>query len=335
MYIVAETLDDLLRQVVAKLVASKVRTNPTRGAASELSGVLLKLKNPRARLSRTESRPLLFGCLGELLWYLAGSNNLDFIAYYLDKYRQNSDDGRTLHGAYGTRLHDRRRSINQIENVLRLLRTNPDSRRAVIQLFDAADIARKKPYKEVPCTCTLQFLIRGNRLQMITNMRSNDVFLGFPHDVFAFTMIQEIIARALNVDVGEYKHAVGSLHLYEKDKKKALQLLNEGWQTTKIAMPPMTTGDPFPAMRKVLNAERSIRLNRGVKLDEIGLDCYWADIVRLLQIYWHFRKNNSRKIRQLKAAMNTHVYDTYIDKKRRTAERRGAEQTPAQADLFS
>src|SRR6185437_7879018 len=262
MYASAKTLDDLLMRVIATILKSKSRTKPSRGAATESTGALLKITNPRARLSRTEGRGLLFSCLGELLWYLAKSNSVQFISYYVPKYSEESDDGRTVHGGYGPRLFNMR-GINQIQNVISLLKERPDSRRAVIQLFDAADIARQ--HKDVPCTCTLQFMRRGQRLHMFTTMRSNDAFMGLPHDVFAFTMLQEIIARTLGVELGEYSHAVGSLHLYDVHRKRAQRLIKEGWQTTRLAMPPMPLGDPWPSVRKVLEAERAIR--RGRKID--------------------------------------------------------------------
>src|ERR1700690_496760 len=90
--------------------------------------------------------------------------------------------------------------INQFENVLNLLKELPTSRRAVIQVFDAADNASGH-LKDVPCTCTLQFMIRSRRLHMITYMRSNDAFWGLPHDVFAFTMLQEYVARTIGVEL--------------------------------------------------------------------------------------------------------------------------------------
>src|SRR5450759_4353018 len=122
--------------------------------------------------------------------------------------------------------------IRQIDNVINLLKKKSESRQAVIQLFDASDIV--EVHKDIPCTCTLQFLIRQRRLNMITNMRSNDAFLGLPHDIFAFTMLQEIIARTLGVEMGTYKHAVGSLHLYDKNRNSAQQFLDEGWQLSLI-----------------------------------------------------------------------------------------------------
>ena len=83
MYILADSLDDLLAKVYRQLVKRGVRIVPTKGPAREIYGVLLKLSSPRVRLSRTESRGILFSCLGELLWILAGSNTLDFVEYYI------------------------------------------------------------------------------------------------------------------------------------------------------------------------------------------------------------------------------------------------------------
>lgn len=180
MYLTAATVDDLLRQVFGKLLKSPNVIRPSRGRARELAGVLLKLENPKARLSRTESKGKLFSALGELLWYLAKTNGLAFINYYLSAYAEESDDGETVYGGYGPRLFDMR-GHDQIANVIAGLRKSPDSRRAVIQLFDAADLAKRRV--EIPCTCTLQFMIRRRRLHMFTYMRSNDAYLGLPHDV--------------------------------------------------------------------------------------------------------------------------------------------------------
>lgn len=306
----AGTLDDLLRGLIPKLLKSKNYIKPSRGNATELLGVLLELTNPRARLSLTESKGRLSSCLGELLWYLAKSKNLQFITYYLSHYQKESDDGRTVYGGYGPRLFGMRR-INQVGNVIELLRKKRDSRRVVIQLFDAADIARK--HKEIPCTCTLQFMIRGHRLHMFTNMRSNDLFLGLPHDFFAFTMLQEIIARTLRVEIGTYKHAVGSLHLYEEHRSSARQYLKEGWQSTTAPMPHMPTANPWPSLRKVVKAERAIRSGQQITISPLRLHPYWQDLVRLLQIYRNFKQNESDQIRKLRARMSVHIYDSYID----------------------
>src|SRR5690606_4963573 len=122
--------------------------------------------------------------------YLSKSNNLDFIKYYIPPYHKASDDKVTIHGGYGPRLFNMNGHINQVDNIINLLKTNPSSRRAVIQLFDAEDLLNY--HSDIPCTNTLQFTIRDDKLIMMTSMRSNDAFLGLPHDIFCFTMLQEI-----------------------------------------------------------------------------------------------------------------------------------------------
>jgi len=324
MYITEETLDDLLRAVLSKLLKSRNRIQPTKGSATELTGVLLKITKPRARLSQTEMKGTLFSCLGELLWYLAKTNKLGFISYYLKSYKKYSDDGKTLYGGYGPRMFNMR-GKNQVANVIARLRKKPYSRQAVIQLFDASDIV--KEHKDVPCTCSMQFMIRRRRLHMFIYMRSNDAFLGLPHDVFAFTMLQEIIARSLGVALGTYNHAVGSLHLYKKDRHDARQYLNEGWQPT-TTMPPMPAASPWSSIRRVVIAERAIRCGRKINISELRLDGYWSDLVRLLQIYWHFKKKEGNQIARLKSKMSVRLYDPYIEGKRKTADRQTVKTHP-------
>ena len=74
----AETIDDLMRHSIKAILAHGVDITATKGPNRELMGVVLKLTNPRARLSRTETRGKLFSALGELCWYLDGSDQLEF-----------------------------------------------------------------------------------------------------------------------------------------------------------------------------------------------------------------------------------------------------------------
>lgn len=328
MYISAPTLDDLLRRVYKKLLVSKNHVKPSRGSIYEETGVLLEIKNPRARLSRTESRGNVFSCLGELLWYLAGTNDLEFIRYYIPRYYEDSEDGKTIFGGYGPRLFDMR-GQNQIENIVRTLKVNPSSRRAVIQLFDAADIATTR--REIPCTCTLQFMVRNRQLHMFTHMRSNDAYFGLPHDVFCFTMLQEIIARTLSVELGSYKHFVGSLHLYENKIEGANQYLDEGWQSSTISMPLMPDSDPWSAIKILLKAESDIRGNVRIDLAQLELDPYWADLVRLLQIFRHYKDKDASELARIKAEMSSPIYRTYIEKQQR--KHAATPQTQEQFDL--
>jgi thymidylate synthase len=322
-YFCGPTLDDVMRFVIERILSHGDQIHPTKGLATELAGVLLEITKPRARLSRTETRGKPFSCLGELCWYLAGVNDLKFIAYYIPAYREYAE-GNVIFGGYGPRLFGYR-DQNQVDNVINLLRGKPDSRQAVIQLFDAGDIVGA--HKDIPCTCTLQFMIRHNALHMITYMRSNDAFLGLPHDIFSFTMLQEIVARALFVELGTYKHTVGSLHLYDGDRDMAQQFLCEGWQSTKMQMPPMPLGDPWLAIQSLLEAETAIRNNDpfdSAALDD--LDPYWADLIRLLQVFRCSKNNDTNGIEELRRSMSSLIYHTFIDNRLNECQKRSGRQ---------
>lgn len=307
-----ETVDDLLRKVVELIQSSGSHIEASKGWCTEVTGILLELTNPLARLSRTETRGKLFSPLGELCWYLAQSKQADFIEYYLPRYKESAENGE-IPGAYGPRLFNWN-GIDQIANVTARLKQKPNTRRAAIQLFDAADIDVE--HNEVPCTCTLQFLLRGGNLNMIAYMRSNDAYIGLPHDIFCFTMLQEIVARQIPAQLGTYKHIVGSLHLYDDDRDRAQQFLNEGFQPTTLFMPSMPDGDPWPAINSLLEAERQIRAGQSLAETQLAqLDPYWADLIRLLLVFRANRKADVSRMKELRQAMASEYFRAFIDMK--------------------
>lgn len=284
MYVEESTIDDILNSVYKYLLEKGERVVSSKGPHIEIQGAFIKLLNPIARLSITQTRGIAISPIGELLWYLSGSNDLEFIKYYLSKYGDLSDDEKTLYGAYGPRLFSMHGGINQIFEVIKLLKRKKTTRKAVVQLYDAHDLINSKS-KDIPCTCTIQFLIRNNKLSMFTYMRSNDVYIGLCHDIFCFTMIQEIMANILKLELGHYNHFVSSLHLYENKIDMARQYLNEGFQSNKLIMPEMPSDKIIRNIKNVLNFEKEIRLNNEISLNIDLLPSYWKDIVLLLKIY--------------------------------------------------
>ena len=331
MHIRGETLDDLLHRVFTRILRTGHRVSATKGDNRELFGVLLELTRPLARLSRTEIKARLFSSLGELMWYLAGADDLSFIKYYVPTYDQFSDDGKIVWGAYGPRLFNMR-GVNQLAQVRDLLERKESSRRAVIQLFNAEDISHE--HADVPCTCMMQFMVRRGHLHMFVSMRSNDAYLGLPHDVFAFTMLQELLARDLGVGIGGYKHAVGSLHLYETNIDDARRYLDEGWQST-TPMMPMPKGDPWPAVNTLKQAEERLRRGCDIDISTLALDDYWKDLAKLLKIYALTRTRTPigilRKVVRLKNSMSSSFYDQYI---RRREKQLGSAAKPEQLTLI-
>lgn len=320
----ADSIDDLMRLVFRRLLsrrAGNFKVTSRKGNSTEVFGALLELTNPRARLGRSMGRARVFSPLGELMWYLAASNSLDFIQYYIRDYHEFSDDGCTLNGAYGPRIFsvERGKGANPLsdrwERMIETLKKRNGTRNALIQIFSNEDAARTT--NDVPCTCTLQFVIRDNSVSLHTHMRSNDAFLGLPHDIFSFTMLQEIAARELGVGLGSYLHSVASLHLYDDNEKldsrsRAQRYLDEGLHEI-VSMPPMPTGNPWPAIRQVLSAEHKIRGGSHDHKIEAGLDPYWADIIRLIKVYAMDKTGQPpNKLQELLADIVCPAYQLYI-----------------------
>ncbi len=308
MYRVAETLDDLLLKLYPALLKSRKRVATSRGDTIEVTGAMLKLSNPRARLSRSGSRGVLFSCIGELIWYLSGSGRLSGIEPYIKRYKDEVESDGRIHGAYGPRFFNWK-SINQIENITKALRANPSTRRAVIQLFDPLDINGTRK-KDVPCTCSIQFLIRKKVLEVVVYMRSNDACFGLPHDIFSFTMIQEIVARDLGIEVGSYIHTVGSLHLYEEQLQSVEAFIHEGWQQN-MPMPPMPIGSPWAEIKSLINQEKRIRSGNGKEnLEKLAF--YWRDLAILLKIFL----SDASISRSLTKKLHSRTYDSFINRRR-------------------
>lgn len=310
MEIAGEGLDEVLIDLYGKLLESTARNKGSRGDTIEMLAVALRIAKPRARLSRSENRGHPFSALGELLWYLSGSERLDFIEPYVWRYRNDAVDG-ILQGAYGPRLFRMRGELDQISNVTNLLTDRPTSRRAVIQLFNAEDIASE--HKEIPCTTTLQLHLRDGRLHMSVTLRSNDAYWGLPHDVFCFTMLQEMMARRLGAELGEYYQYVGSMHVYEKHLEPMQKYVIEGHQKT-IEMPSMPAGDPFKLVDALLEVEKQIRGGKKFIAADVFAEPYWADIVRLLQVFW--ATGQPARLDELAKEFASPIYKSYLDARR-------------------
>ncbi len=179
----------------------------------EIIGATTIIENPTRGIVQSDIRkmPMRYA-LGELLWYLSGSNKVSDISRYSSVWERLSDDGEHVNSAYGYRIFNQF-GFDQWEHVKDLLRKDPLSRQAVIHIKEP----NNQTTKDLPCTVSLQFFIRDNRLYLITYMRSNDLWMGFPYDVFSFTALQVKMAMELGVEVGEYMHIAGSLHLYKRN----------------------------------------------------------------------------------------------------------------------
>lgn len=312
MEFIGDGIDSVLHKLYLELAESGANNKGSRGDTVELLGVSLRILKPRARISRSENRGKPFSALGELLWYLSGSDKLAFIRPYVGQYDEDAVDG-VIEGAYGPRLLAMRGEIDQLTNIEKLLRSKPGSRRAVVQIFNAEDIAVH--HKEIPCTTTLQFHLRHDALHMSVTLRSNDAYWGLPHDVFCFTMIQEMMARRLGVNIGEYYQYVGSMHVYTDHFDHIREYVKEGVQQFS-EMPEMPEGNPFELVDQLLDIEQRLRSGEDVDAASEFSSPYWADITRLLQVFWAREwagATYAQRLRELRGELNAPAYRPYID----------------------
>ncbi|KHK95849.1 hypothetical protein LK09_17625 [Microbacterium mangrovi] len=299
-----DSVDDVLQVVLNHLLRAGSRIEPSKGPASEQVGAAIELRNPRARLSRSHRRSPIFSALGEWLWYLSGTDEVGPIAHYIPMYLKFAVEGR-VEGAYGPRLFG---ADDRLAEVIKRLRDKQDSRQAVIQVFAQSDLSNQR---DIPCTTTLQFLLRDGLLHLAATMRSNDAYRGLPHDIFAFTMIQEMVARNVGVEVGTYLHFVGSLHLYDSDADAAAAFLDEGWHNLK-PMPAMPDGDPAGGVRWIIEVEERIRLGdpSAPTLADLGEHPYWDDLARVLLA---FPEKSGSGLRRIRESFDDPFYEIYIN----------------------
>ena len=204
-----------------KLLASNTEDQSSRDGevVGEVINAVTVINDPTRCIMKNEIRKLpMRYCIGELLWYLSGNNSLSAIQHFSKAWDRMSDDGETVNSNYGT-LIQTHYGFDQLEMCEKILRDNPGSRQAVIHLKPPRNVI-DDPTKDLPCTVSLQFFIRNGKLFMTTYMRSNDIWMGFPYDVFQFTCMQIYLAMRLNVDLGTYTHIAGSLHLYKRNFKE-------------------------------------------------------------------------------------------------------------------
>lgn len=316
MEIEKNTIDDAMRAVFESILKNGVPVETTRGPTKEILGIHIILNNPICRISRTESRGKIFTCLGELMWYLSGRDDVDFIRYYIAQYSDSAESDGKINGAYGPRLLGMGDGVNQIDNIIRLLQERSTSRRAAIQLFDAKDITY--PFKDVPCTLGLQFAIRNESLDMFTFMRSNDARAGLVHDIFAFTMLQEMLARTLKLKLGIYRHYAASLHIYTKDIPSIEAALKEGYASSSPVMDAMPEEDINDYLSTIVEAEKNIREGNIPDIDGLTLSEYWKDVLRMLAIFRNWKDKNFSGMRTISDKLHHQPFKIYLEKFERT-----------------
>ena len=220
----------------------------------EISPLLFVLENPSDCIKLQKSRGINYAyAIIEKLSLIFGEADPNTFRFYIPALDSLLNEEGAFGGAYGPRL------TGQLGYIYELLKDDPESRRAVMTVYTAPH--DQQPGKDIPCTISLQFLLRGGRLNMITNMRSSDIYLGLPYDVQQFTFLQRLMALWLDVDLGNYTHIAGSGHVYLKDLDVAKKVIDEPDHLNSEAEPPvdLTYQQARPQVRAFFIAEKELR----------------------------------------------------------------------------
>jgi thymidylate synthase len=212
---------------------------------------------------------------------LAGTSVPELVIAIGPQFKNYTEDNGKFHGAYGLRTE------GQYEVMLQRLRKDPDTRQAVVTIWDPQydTLAEKRDY---PCTVLHQFRIRKNRLNMSVYMRSNDVWLGAAYDFFQFTRVQLAMASILGIEPGTYSHHVGSLHLYESNFDKVSALVKT--DTSAYETIPYFVGHNWASVRA--GAQRALDAAQGlVNPGDISYADRWYSLAMIRAI----RRNEDRK----------------------------------------
>lgn len=172
---------------------------------------------PRKRVSISAARDANpFFHLAEALWMLNGRNDSAFLEYFVPRFKEFSDDGRTLNGAYGYRWRNHF-DYDQLEEIAKELIKNPGTRRAVLSMWDGHDDFRSAVAgsKDVPCNTHAYFRRRGDALDLTVLCRSNDIIWGaYGANVVHFSFLLEFMAATVGVRVGTYTQVSNNYHAY-------------------------------------------------------------------------------------------------------------------------
>ena len=179
----------------------------------------------------------------ELLWFLKGDTNIKYLNDNGVKiWDEWADDEGNLGPVYGQQWRSWQgangRAFDQIADVIHQLKTNPDSRRIIVNAWNVGDL---QEMKLMPCHCLFQFYTsvgkEGKRkLSCQLYQRSADVFLGVPFNIASYALLTMMIAQVCDMDLGDFVHSFGDVHLYKNHFEQAAEQLSR-------------TPFPLPTMR--------------------------------------------------------------------------------------
>ena len=177
----------------------------------------------------------------ELLWFLRGDTNVRYLQEHgVRIWNEWADENGELGPVYGHQWRSwpdyKGGTIDQIKNVVDMIKHNPDSRRMLVTAWNPAEV---EDMALPPCHCLFQFYVADGRLSLQLYQRSADSFLGVPFNIASYALLLQMIAQVTGLEAGEFIHTTGDTHLYLNHLEQAkLQLTREPRTLPKMKINP-------------------------------------------------------------------------------------------------
>lgn len=180
----------------------------------------------------------------ELLWFLNGDTN---IKYLTDNgvriWNEWADENGDLGPVYGKQWRSWATTdggtIDQISNLIHTIKTNPDSRRMIVNAWNVGELDKMAL---TPCHCLFQFYVADGKLSCQLYQRSADTFLGVPFNIASYALLTMMIAKVCGLGYGEFVHTFGDVHIYTNHIEQAnLQLTRTPKSLPKMEINPEVT----------------------------------------------------------------------------------------------
>ena len=177
----------------------------------------------------------------ELLWMLQGDTNIGYLHdNKVTIWDEWADENGDLGPVYGKQWRDwvapDGRHIDQIKNVLRQIKTHPDSRRLIVTAWNPADVDKMAL---PPCHTFFQFYVSEGRLSCQLYQRSADTFLGVPFNIASYALLTSMMAQVCGLEPGVFVHSMGDAHIYHNHFEQVkLQLSREPYALPRLRLNP-------------------------------------------------------------------------------------------------
>ncbi len=250
------------------------KERPTR----EIRYATLILNNSRHRMVASPFFNLEKILPRTILATLSDEIYVDALAFYDPKAVEFSENGKVISTNYGYRIRHLDQ-IDQIQQVIKQLKDDPFTRRAIIHIHSPHDAECK--YN--PCIDSIHFLIRNGVLECRTSWRSENALTLLPLNIFEFSMLQELIASELGIPPGRYVHTVSSLHIYLDDLERAQTVLQS---MSSLPSPPEMASMPKHSLKQIdliRNIEKKWRTEKALDDEWGNLSSYWQDIATSIE----------------------------------------------------